>query len=675
MKRTISLLSTLVMAFSLCACGGQTEASELVAVPAGPAYETGEHIGVQNGASIRFDAFGMTVELPESTKDAPVNENPPKTYGELDEILASEFAYFVNWTDFEAQEGSASFHIQIMPCDEGTQGIDVMHYFMDTYPNEPGAVSYEIKNEPIGGRNGTPCFLAAMENEYGSQDERLIFDLVDGTYRIECTVDTYGWKGTEKLAEQIFFVDIPKELPFAFDESGLLLIKDYSIFGKTFDEVKEILPQIADLEKYEYWKPQQMDYTTVSADEYTVTLLFNQEGKLQVVMNEEIGAELYETGFEKARELWNDVYFYNPMEGNAYFVDGGNYFFLTGKPACFVFARCAGENRTILTQRHIALDLANLSYDGLYYTAANILSGRVANMQKEQGMNIAIFAAEQEGSAKAFCDVAALYEEELHDNEKALEWYEKAVEMGDADAMFELGSFYIRTNNDAEAALTMYDKAAKLGQPWAKINIGALYAQMEETEELDYDKAAKGLLEEIDSDDESLAVSAKGWLYALYQKEKDRFSADTRAAADEMFIPVEEAAENGSGEAAGQFGDYYRGMRDYAKALEWYEKGAELGDGHSGLFSGRILMGVFGNDQIKTNLNKAAEYLLAASKAKDETVREEAAVHLVEIWYNYRDTLTPELKEPVQAAAVAKVLADKDLFLPDVVMQAERLAG
>lgn len=58
----------------------------------------------------------------------------------------------------------------------------------------------------------------------------------------------------------------------------------------------------------------------------------------------------------------------------------------------------------------------------------------------------------------------------------------------------------------------LYDKAAKLGQPWAKINIGALYAQMEETEELDYDKAAKGLLEEIDSDDEyGIVFISYGW--------------------------------------------------------------------------------------------------------------------------------------------------------------------
>ncbi len=874
MKRFLALFLALIMVLSFCACGSQTApaSDEAKVEPEENTYETEGLIGRQNGSSIRFDTFGMTVELPEGANDAPVNENLPETYAELDAILASDYAYIINWTDFEAPGGSASVHMQIMPCDEGTRPVDVMYYFLETYPNEPGALSYEVKNEPIGGRNGFPCFLAVKKNEYGSQDEILIFDLVDGKYRIECTVETFGWQGAENLAEQIFFIDEiqyetdsllgifewnsiryedfgltillpqekvsdildhtvfpstysdlevelnrsdgwfyefgtedhteagtwsldvsvarredaasendllhwdrdwyvkeeapdceivtlsigendrqkcllmngvgedgakqnilllykaysnyyllcrlvtydwegaadiaqqifrpdkPGEMPFVFDDSGLFVIRDYSLFGKTFDEVREVLPQIAPLSGYDYWTPK-MDYTTVSVDDFTVTLLFNQNGRLEAVMNEEVGGECYEAAFAKARELSGDVYFYNPMDGNAYFIDGGNYFFLNGEVAPLVLARCDGEENIIITQRYIA---QTFTYENLCAIATDILSGRVDNMKKEQGMNIAVYAAEQKGTAAAFRDVAELYEMKLNDNDKALEWYINAAETGDADAMYELGTFYIRSSNDAVSALSWYEKAAELDQPWAKVNFGGLCAQMDSSYEPDYDKAAKYLLEEIDSGDISVASAAKGWLYSLYLNNQNQFSADTGTAADELFMPIEEAAkngdadamlaiakmtevfdfdssltwyenaaENGNGEAAGLMGNVYLNWNDYAKALEWYEKGASLGDDHSTLCYGELLVGAIGN--LKKDMNKGTEFILSASKSKNPEVRKEALQCIVDIWYFSLDALTPELQEEVQASAVATVQENRDHFIPDVLERVDAL--
>lgn len=135
-----------------------------------------------------------------------------------------------------------------------------------------------------------------------------------------------------------------------------------------------------------------------------------------------------------------------------------------------------------------------------------------------------------------------------HDNDKAIFWYERAVEHGSVDARIKLGGLYCKLGEDCEngqrapqnndKAIFWYEKAVEHGNAEARIKLAGLY----------YGRGKK-------SYDEQDYVNAR----KLYEK----------------------AASHGNSRAEFRLGDMYdtgKGVeKNPHRAFKWYEKAAKYG--------------------------------------------------------------------------------------------------
>ena len=180
-----------------------------VDAPAIAQYETSGTVGLKNGDIIRYEDFGLTVTIPESAVNSWESDVLPTSFNQLDAILKTGNAAACNWADFETPEGSANFMVQILPCEENMPDYNVMDYYVKMYSVKRGVSLAERRVMQLGEHKRQNCFIAELNNEDGTPVNTLVFDRICGHYRVECTVNTYGYQGAEELARQIFSVDAP----------------------------------------------------------------------------------------------------------------------------------------------------------------------------------------------------------------------------------------------------------------------------------------------------------------------------------------------------------------------------------------------------------------------------------------------------------------------------------
>ena len=187
------------------------------------------------------------------------------------------------------------------------------------------------------------------------------------------------------------------------------------------------------------------------------------------------------------------------------------------------------------------------------------------------------------------------------DYAKAVEWSRRAADAGNARAMNTVAAtFASGTNKDYAEALRWYRKAADLGLPFAMKNIGGLYSNGYGMKQ-DYAEAIRWYRKAADLG-ESDAMRLLGSLYALGHGVKQDFQEAERwyrkaaalgdaVAMSDIGYLHETGSLNPKNPFAGtHFGSLFGTDRtqDYAEAMLWYRKAADLGHVESLTSIGRL---------------------------------------------------------------------------------------
>ncbi len=215
-------------------------------------------------------------------------------------------------------------------------------------------------------------------------------------------------------------------------------------------------------------------------------------------------------------------------------------------------------------------------------------------IKPENPMITKLIIAAKSGNAKAMYKLGLYYETGNFveaDQDKAIEWYikaiksgnteagtklrnlekkviEKLVKNGDIDTIIKLAEYYEEIK-DYLTAFSYYEMAAEQGNPTAQFNLGYFYKNGLGVEQ-DY-KKAKEWYEKAAEQGDTFAQNNLGKLYENglgveqdYKKAKEWY---------------EKAAEQGNASAQNNLGYLYENglgvEQDYKKAKEWYEKAAE----------------------------------------------------------------------------------------------------
>ncbi len=160
------------------------------------------------------------------------------------------------------------------------------------------------------------------------------------------------------------------------------------------------------------------------------------------------------------------------------------------------------------------------------------------------------------------------------DERKAVEWFQKAADQGYAAAQNNLGWMYgngIGVDKDEQKAVEYYQKAADQGDATAQVNLGGMYANGRGVDK-DERKAVEWYQKAADQGDATAQYNL-GWRYA-----------NGRGVAKDDYKAVEwyqKAADQGYAAAQYNLGIRYENGRgieqDERKAVTWYQKAADQG--------------------------------------------------------------------------------------------------
>lgn len=184
------------------------------------------------------------------------------------------------------------------------------------------------------------------------------------------------------------------------------------------------------------------------------------------------------------------------------------------------------------------------------------------------------------GDPQGMYNLGDIYEygkgEVTKDEDEAIVWYRKAVEMGHGKSAKALGRIYYE-DKDESIAIEWYRKGAELGDSCCMNNLGYAYEYGEGGLTKDGAKAIEWYRRSIEFDTTcgcgmfSLGIS--------YEEGKNGLRRDEERAV-ELY---RKAAEAGNTKAMNSLGYAYnygqKGLtKDEAKAVEWYQKAAEAGN-------------------------------------------------------------------------------------------------
>ena len=276
--------------------------------------------------------------------------------------------------------------------------------------------------------------------------------------------------------------------------------------------------------------------------------------------------------------------------------------------------------------------------------------------QEEAAARAAEEAAAKEAEANEYYEKGRTFLYGLDGNkinlESAYTNFEKAREMGKQDASFYLGLLcydYNYPNHDYAKAKSYFEEAED--NQYAQIKLGDIYylgdgveADKKKAKELfqsaidrgcvegymsmgyvaydekDYTTAFEYFNKATEGTEQTFTADAMDWIGYFYKEGYEVEQDYTKAM--EWY---EKSADLGNVNAMDWIGYFYKEgyevEQDYTKALEWYEKAAELGD----TWAMNEIGWLYGNGKgVEQDYNKALEWYEKAAALGDETAMENA---------------------------------------------------
>lgn len=235
------------------------------------------------------------------------------------------------------------------------------------------------------------------------------------------------------------------------------------------------------------------------------------------------------------------------------------------------------------------------------------------------------------GNAEAMNSIGYMYDNGLgvpQDNDRALEWFQKAAEAGNADAMYSIGRRYYYVGKglpvDVATAIKWFERAAEAGNANAMFLIGDAYYSGR-VGERDY-TGAMGWFQKAANAGNEDAMFRIGYMYEFgegvpqdmekAQEWYDKYDAAhgdiTSSVASKAQLSTNEAdAENLFAQ-----GDKYRLNGDYAAAMGYYRKAADMGNSAAMRMIGSLYQS---GDGVAVDYEKALEWYLKAADLGDTT--------------------------------------------------------
>jgi TPR repeat protein len=239
-------------------------------------------------------------------------------------------------------------------------------------------------------------------------------------------------------------------------------------------------------------------------------------------------------------------------------------------------------------------------------------------------------AAEQ-GDKDAQYNLAVSYTKGLgvpKDNGEALKWYRKAEEQGDESAQYALGKVYshgLGVPQDNKEALKWFRKSAEQGNAEAQNALGKMYSNGQGVTQ-DYKEAVKWYRKAA----EQGHVKAQQELPALQDTMSKMSDGEKMLQAgniaydkkgyEEAMEFFRKGAQLGDASCQLKLGDMYSlGVvpQDYGEALKWYRKAADDGNEHAPY---QIGMMYYTGRGVTQDYKEALKWLLLAKERGDQTV-------------------------------------------------------
>ena len=233
-------------------------------------------------------------------------------------------------------------------------------------------------------------------------------------------------------------------------------------------------------------------------------------------------------------------------------------------------------------------------------------------------------AAELDPSSAQCYEIGYMYQYGYgteQNDDKALEWYSKAIEDGSRSGVNAVGVIYDKQGNE-KAAYEHFLKAAEMGNKTAMRNLGNYYYQGNYVEQ-DYASAFEWYKKAEEAGLEHNAMFyCMGW---MCHNGKGTTQNDITA-----LHYYEKAEAMGNLNAMTALGVLYETSnvipRDYKRAYEYCEKAAQQGNVGAYYRLGRMYL--YGNDVISQNNQMAVEYLTVAAEGEYQ----DAARYLAEAY-------------------------------------------
>lgn len=217
------------------------------------------------------------------------------------------------------------------------------------------------------------------------------------------------------------------------------------------------------------------------------------------------------------------------------------------------------------------------------------------------------------GSGEAMGRIGGLYYDGRgvnQDYKEAMSWAQKAANAGDIDSLYNIATMYETgkgVTQDNVRAMEWYQRAADAGHGGAMNNIGVIYL-IGNGVNVDYDMAAKWFQRGA----EHGCAESMSWLGLMHEAGSLGFTQDY-AKAMRWYL---KAANTGDGYAMNRVGWLYQNglgvTQDYTKAMEWYQRGADAGDSDSKNNIGYLYQYGLGAEQ---DYGKAMEWFQRAADA------------------------------------------------------------
>lgn len=429
---------------------GWTGAEELaqqmffVDVPAVEKYETSGTVGLLQNNCLRFEDYGVSINIvDEALYDTIVSLDVPQTFEQLRQSMEDDW-YTIFWQDYEDDAGYYSVSAALYPSTAEISLSDVLFWDADYFKNTLNASQCGIISLPLGDSKEQKCLKTTFANENGDDENLLYFLKACGDYNLRCSISTYGWQGAEEKAKMFFSIDKPKTLPFSIDTSGLLMIDDYSVFGKNVSELRDVLGPFPSQTEFPWWG-ENLSYFTVECGGYPVMVLLDSEERCYGIICEAVEAEKYDEAFQKAAELFNNLYFYKDASANSYFANGKVHYFYVDDVCSLLFAKCDNGKKSLdLCQRYLAAPVTDID---IVQMASLFVSGELKEPAEGHALRLVQFVVDRFNSKpqpedSELCECLSDFYWGMRDYEKCLVWMETAAQLGSQVEAYNCGNTY-----------------------------------------------------------------------------------------------------------------------------------------------------------------------------------------------------------------------------------------